>query len=608
MKRKGFNIILFATIFILVSALPGITDVPAPPVNQIIGIPDTVFNNLTEADCRFCHEDPNIVGGPNNSDRHHLLYGIPLNEGFCSAYNDIIWGRNICTTASDCNANICSIAGTPCVGDLDCPVGQTCGEDCVGESIAPFPPAADGTYECTTCHPILVNGQIDVIAVRDCLFCHVQINNEASVHHFTAEAQSKNCQYCHGSLVNNIGDGHIIPEYTPSLVTPSPSFGSGFPYNSEGNGAGACDYCHSTGTGQPGAVQPGYVFDPAFTGVFGPVEVYRSSETHHSTGLGLFDNSQCLWCHNIDDPSSDPIRRCQGCHGFESLHNIAVDSDDPDQMFTPAGDPQEENPGWSHVGNNDDCWGCHGFSSSGAVSSVSQESSFGTSSYSSTAVTNLTMSTVSGMGPLVPYINSASTTVVNAGTATAISLSGISFTNFTHNMEWIATVVLTSDDGIETELPPDFVSENSLTVTIPETMGLGNYHLRAVKGDKKSNPFVISVKPDVIITEVDCNRRTNTLTITGSGFGKRPEGSDSHINVEIKGKPTQIISWTDNEIKANVRKCKKLKKSAVTVNALFGTAVSNMTDHKKFKRTRQQDHKDKDNRYDDDDEDHEEKD
>ena len=48
-----------------------VANVPAPPVNQILGFPDVEFNALTEADCRVCHAS----GIP---DRHHLLYGSAI--------------------------------------------------------------------------------------------------------------------------------------------------------------------------------------------------------------------------------------------------------------------------------------------------------------------------------------------------------------------------------------------------------------------------------------------------------------------------------------------------------------------------------------------------
>ena len=62
--------VLFAAIVAvsLCVASTGWTDVPAPPVNQTIGMLDVLIGELTEADCRVCHDS----GVP---DRHHLLYG-----------------------------------------------------------------------------------------------------------------------------------------------------------------------------------------------------------------------------------------------------------------------------------------------------------------------------------------------------------------------------------------------------------------------------------------------------------------------------------------------------------------------------------------------------
>jgi hypothetical protein len=122
------------------------------------------------------------------------------------------------------------------------------------------------------------------------------------------------------------------------------------------------------------------------------------------------------------------------------------------------------------------------------------------------------------------------------------------------------------------ELTPDAISEDSMTVTIPGTIPTGNYDLRALKGNTESNPVIISVKPAVIITNVDCNRKKGFLTVTGSGFGKKVEGTDDYINVEVKGIPASVISWADTQIKASVSRCSS--GATVTVNALYGSATS----------------------------------
>ncbi|NIN35708.1 MAG: hypothetical protein GTO60_11730, partial [Gammaproteobacteria bacterium] len=82
----------------------------------------------------------------------------------------------------------------------------------------------------------------------------------------------------------------------------------------------------------------------------------------------------------------------------------------------------------------------------------------------------------------------------------------------------------------------------------------------------------ISIVPDVIITDVNCDKKKGVLTITGSGFGEKIEGTDAYISVEVNGDPVEIISWTDTQIKASVSRCSR--RITVTVNALYGSDTS----------------------------------
>ena len=50
--KKNITIIPALTISIMLLAGNGFADIPAPPVNQSIGMPDGIMNNLVEADCR----------------------------------------------------------------------------------------------------------------------------------------------------------------------------------------------------------------------------------------------------------------------------------------------------------------------------------------------------------------------------------------------------------------------------------------------------------------------------------------------------------------------------------------------------------------------------
>jgi hypothetical protein len=458
-------------------------EVPPPPANQIIGINDGVFNDLTEADCRVCHDE--------TVDRHHLLYD--------------------------------SVIPDP----TDAPFGVP------GE-----------TYTCLSCHEVINNGidPIQFIVERDCMICHIQGSSfELTVHHRTDEAlgnlpQGPDCKVCHGSLVDNIEDGHFIPTYDPSPRTPKRSGSDGLPLNSEGTGAGGCDYCHSTGTG-----------DPTIPGLDGPsgVLVYSNEDTHHETGFwgGMGAHGfVCFWCHDDSLPFEAQIRVCENCHGPDSLHNIQTDSDG-DGIITPG----IELPGYGHIGNPDDCWGCHGFSIA---------------------------ETPPQFGSITPFTYSVSKTVITEGSDAIISLTGSAFTNSFGETELTSIVNVTGDNDFTIDLMPDIISQNMLTVTLPGTLTAGNYALRAVKFDKISNPIPISIIPEVVITAVTCEQAGDTYStyISGSGFGDQPpDGIDEVLNVKQGGVPAEAItSWTDTAIQASVHGCT----GVTTVNALYGTANS----------------------------------
>ena len=79
-------------------------------------------------------------------------------------------------------------------------------------------------------------------------------------------------------------------------------------------------------------------------------------------------------------------------------------------------------PFYGHIGNPDDCWGCHGFD-------------------------QVTASSAPGTGSIVPYIGFADLTVVTSGTDTSVTLSGSAFTNTVAGYELSSIVVLTAADG-----------------------------------------------------------------------------------------------------------------------------------------------------------------
>ena len=315
MKNKVTASFVTTLVMLLSVAFSAWAQVPPPPANQILFIPDTSIAGLTEAGCRSCHNNPAIVPAPGNVDRHHLL------------------------------------------------VGQTPSDP----SVRPFP-AGDtaGTYDCFSCHSATRNPTTGAITLvqnfRNCINCH----QGASPHHGgfgiqnTATSVQADCQRCHGSVIENPPTlastvPTWIPTYAPSLVTP---WASNKP-NSGPGGTGNCTTCHAAGS----------VTDPAFLGPFGPVpNVLSNQETHHATGLGA-DGNKCFWCHGAPVVSgAQAIRKCQNCHSIDTLHNIQADSPAPGNLGTIV--PGAEQLGWGHVGSNWDCNGCHGFSATAASSQV----------------------------------------------------------------------------------------------------------------------------------------------------------------------------------------------------------------------------------------------
>jgi hypothetical protein len=485
---------------------------------------------------------------------------------------------------------------------------------------------------------------------RDCFICHTlefqplhpDRAQEPNTHHRVAEATSGDCVHCHGSLVDGLTDGHTIPTYQPSLVTPWPSEknfgrcdetcdgavegacsvsadpclvdadcpgvetcegevagtcsvssdpclvladcagsdtqcvtdancliagevcnpdldgGGGGAANARGTEEGNCNYCHdSSTTDSCDEVAGTCVAVPATACQIdadcnGPILI--NHDTHHFTGLtgvviGPGDEEACLWCHQPLFPGADigfpkrdvfDMRTCENCHGISSLHNLQKDSNGG------GIDPGAEDAYYGHIGNNTDCNGCHGFTAANAPES----------------------------GPVVPQISNVDDLTMTAGIDTTITITGAAFTNTVMYgaITLTSDVELTASDGSTTLLTPDSVTESEIVVTLPGSLAVGNYDLRVVKGPKSSNQVIVSVTPAVLITDTDCSKKKGVLTITGSGFSEKSEGTDEYINVEVNGQSVDLISWTDTQIRASVSGCSN--KDTVTVNSLYDSASS----------------------------------
>jgi len=509
MKRNTVLILILVLAMTVGTALVISANVPAPPVNQQIGIPDSIFNNLIAG-------QPGMIPAPGEC--------VPTPPG----PGDVRSGPAVCSynlqTCRGCHAfpaqSGVEDTTTPGFNDPTLP----------GDSVIPNrhhlltqPPT---NFSCLECHTFSSNpdGTVTIVVNRDCLQCH-ESSAEGTVHHLTANAQSGNCQACHGSLVNNRGDGHYIPSYAPSYVTPRPGANSGQggtgatnPIN--GRKQGACDYCHGiTSADNP---VPGYSIETA-----SQFKIYQSDVTHHSTGFGA-DGTKCTWCHNFSAPA--PIRTCENCHGPTSLHNIQTSSATPPAAI----DPGNEDPGYGHIGSNADCNGCHGFTASATVD----------------------------FGPATPSVSGISTGTVIAGQNKVLTITGSSFTSVSGGVVVTDFVTLSGNSGSIT-LQPSSVTSTSIVVTIPGTLAPGNYDLRVANASKASNLKTLSVVPSAAsISSIDVSG--GQVTINGSGFGT------SLGVVTVNNSSCGIKSWNASQIVAN---CQAVNSGdTVRVKALFGTA------------------------------------
>ena len=522
--------------------------VPAPPVNQYLGLPDTIFNEMTESACRYCHNQNPPAGVPVDPTylptRHHQLV---------SQTNPIK-----IPTGSD----------APCVTPIDTttfPNMTACTENV-------------STYACLSCHTFsVVNGVRTANVVRDCTKCHQQTAGSLTVHHKTTDAQKGLCAKCHGDFVSSAGckTGMLYPTYPtdpscatdtpapaptyiPSIVTPWPSdkpngdnSGGGILMSTAGTYPGNCNYCHNTKLGDPGPIT-GTVPEP--TGPFAPVDVYRNDITHHSTGF-LTQNDKCIWCHNGTPPGSptpdgQSIRTCQNCHDLKTIHNIQYDST-PATPVVPGSEPA----GFGHVGAQSDCWGCHGNNGQTIGGAAGAEMTTGT----------------------VPGLYTTSFLTAKAGASTPITLAGNGFIsiNETYNEYYQSKLLLTARIGGASTTIAGGGTSDALTATVPSTLAPGNYKVQAMKdliGVQKSNPLVIALKPAISITSATCS--SGNVTIAGSGFHVYENG-ETTVKGTYNGSTLtgQVTSWTGSGIAAKFT-VTTTSKGRTTTTAVCPTSVT----------------------------------
>jgi len=421
----------------------------------------------------------------------------------------------------------------------------------------------------------------------------------ATVHHLTDRAQQGSCHDCHGSLINDPNGNHRIPDpasypddeknhYDISLTTPWP--GAGFynrrvqlrdaleasfsykldipfspteeqirkkeeaeaqinyimenfdpPVGETGRRMGNCSYCHFSGTDD----------------ITGEI-INTNYANHHGTGVGQPGSGSvhsCDLCHQPYAPPDYTIRGCERCHGISSLHSIEYDADGNGVVIG------EEEPYLGHIGNQKNCDGCH--------KNSQHEMVFASTTFQFADIR------------IVPGISAINATGMTTGLSIRLVLSGSGFadavaTGASMEMGGYSTwLQLVKVDGTTVKVSPDFVSPSRMEVMLPADLMPGSYNLAVVRAGERGEAELVSaainflVKPDVSIDALDCN--DNTVTITGSGFGRylNLEDSGTTITTGTDSRVCAVNSWSDSRIVAD---CSPGIGHLIRVNSVFGSA------------------------------------
>jgi len=341
-------------------------------------------------------------------------------------------------------------------------------------------------YECTDCHPVKTDpdGGTGVEVIRNCVVCH-----EASPHHGAPDAVARHCSHCHGSYVDDYDDGHSIPTYNPSMVTPDTSYTA--KDNATGKKWGGCEGCH----------EPDDASVP---------KIYSNPYTHHNLGnLSL----KCDICHG-DSGNLLNIRKCEECHGTKSLHNIQYNYTSTKGQL-----------GYGHVGDSWDCSGCHAW--------------------------YVAYSDAPQTGPIIPGIDQVRPTRIVAGEVTVINVTGTNFLNTVGGINYTSDVVI--DTGEETiTLAPDSITDSEIVVTFP-ALDSGCYGLYVVKDVMRSELVTITFAPPVTIDSATINGGSVVISGSGFGEYDSLYSEYLGVTVESTTDDTATVdcaigSWSDTMI------------------------------------------------------------
>lgn len=361
-------------------------------------------------------------------------------------------------------------------------------------------------YECTDCHPVQTDsdGGTGVEVIRNCVVCH-----EASPHHGAPDAVARHCSHCHGSYVDDYDDGHSIPTYTPSLITPDTSFRA--KDNATGKKWGGCEACHES--------------DNAATPA-----IYSNPDTHHNLGnLSI----ECDICHGNSDEALLNIRKCEECHGVRSLHNIQYDYTGTKGQL-----------GYGHVGDNWDCTGCHAW--------------------------YVAYSDAPQTGPIIPGIDKVRPSRIVAGEETVLNITGTNFLNTVGGVNYTSDVVIDTG-GENITLAPDSITDSEIVVTV-QALDSGRYGLYVVKSEMRSKLVTITVAPPVTIDSATINGDNVVISGSGFSEYDSSYNEYLGVTVESgtgAAVDCAIGSWSDTMI---VVTCPDARAGDLaTVDALYGS-------------------------------------
>ncbi|MCF6299398.1 MAG: hypothetical protein L3J01_05925 [Thiomicrorhabdus sp.] len=537
--------------------------IPPPPVNQNLGIPDTSFSNFGPDLCKACHwasargDDP-LSGAPvkpgYNPDRHHLAVNTEID------------------------------------GKPEFPPFRDADGDGVNDTV----------FGCLNCHKILTQGVDIETAIldgviyfnyRNCLNCHERDVGPLTVHHATDLAQTGFCFKCHGGLVrgidvdtlegkkpdpNNVNETIpvVINSYGVSMITPWRSNkpnGDNSQINHAGTKPGNCNFCHNTASGntdQGGT--PEVINLPNGNTFIAPI--LNNEQNHHNTGF--FEDARCAWCHKFDfdqeeiQSDGQAIKICQRCHDIPTLHNIEFDKDG--NGITPG----EEEPYYGHIGNEKNCWGCHGFTKNKVQNQDGEWVDISNQNVVVSDDNNALMNSVSSA--LIPTINTLSLQSIPSGEAINITIMGMNMVNsslipkyvlnsdgsralneqgkeFTEisTIVWSSEVVLTDKNNNAIVIVPDYQDTGKLEFIIPETMTTGVYQVSLKKAGHVSNPIGLTITP-AMATKIAITLRSHEglVILSGINFMETVNGM-SYKMVDQNGKePARTYLWRDDLIVA----------------------------------------------------------